>query len=96
MINIKDGNKKKLLGLVIGTLIVSILWTFILYLCLTDYNDLIVEFMKSAKENNLELYSCLILYPIVLIFSFVSCVSNYAVNYKDVDYTSKKSKKRKK
>jgi len=88
-------DKKKVIGLFISSLICSFFCSFLLYLCLTEYNDFIVEFMKSVKENNLGLSVSLILYPVIVIISFMLYSGNYIVN-SGYDISVKKTKKKKK
>ena len=55
------------------SLVSGILCTILLYLCLTEFNEEIVEFMKSVNENNLALQTTLILSPvIILIIGFIN------------------------
>lgn len=57
----------------IDALLGGIAYTVLLYFCLTEFNEDIVEFMKSIAENNLALEASLILFPfIVLITGFMS------------------------
>ena len=96
MFNIKDEKfKKKLLSAFIGALLAGIIWTFVLYLCLTDYNGFIVELMKTVNENNLEFSVCMIFYPVIVILSFILYAGKYAIYYRD-DFSNNKTKKGKK
>ena len=87
--------KKKLLGVLLSAIICGFLWSVLLYLCLTDYNESIVEFMKSVAENNLELATCMILFPIIVIINAVVISSNYVVNSSDGSSVKGTKKRRK-
>ena len=61
--------KRTLLWRIIDSIISAVGLTILLYFCLTDFNQEIVEFLKSVAENNIATETTLILFPILLIIT---------------------------
>jgi len=89
--------KRTLKWRLIDALLGGIAYTVLLYFCLTEFNEDIVEFMKSVAENNLALEVSLILFPIiVLITGFMSIgTAIYTGDSTSTNKIKKSSKKRK-
>lgn len=63
--------KRKLLWRIFDSTIKAACLTILLYFCLTDFNQEIVEFLKSVAENNIEIEITLIFFPILLIITII-------------------------
>ena len=87
--------KKTVLETGVASIIAGIIWTILLYFCLTEFNEEIVEFMKLIDENNLALQATLILSPVIIM---ITLFSNYTpgIAANDISSREKSSKKSKK
>ena len=80
----KKETKKEMMGkkqrykLIIESFISSIIWTIILYLCMTKYNHFIIELLNSIKEQNLAFEMILLLFPIIFLMLKIS--NNFLTN----------------
>ena len=87
--------KRTLKWRLIDSLIGGVGYTILLYFCLTEFNEDIVEFMKSVAENNLALQVCLILFPIIVIVTGFMSIGT-AISTADSSATKKTKKSSKK
>ena len=88
-------DKKELIKFLISNLLVGLVWTFLVYLCLTKYNDMIVEILQVVKEENSALLVCRFLYPIIFIVSCMIYTGRYVISSRQ-DVSVKKNIKKKK
>lgn len=90
---VKRTLKWRLIDAVIG----GVFYTILLYFCLTEFNEDIVEFMKSVAENNLALEVSLIFFPILVIITGAMSIGTAisTANSTDTRKTKKSSKKSK-
>ena len=84
--------KRKNWTLFLESLIESLVFTIVLYLCLTKYNSTIVEVLTSISTNNLAVYFSKIMFPLILIIISMLKIGLYIVNNGKVESNKKKRK----
>lgn len=86
--------KRTLLQRIIDSIISAVALTILLYFCLTDFNQEIVEFLKSVAENNIATEATLILFPILLIITITMNIGMIVTTSNpSASKTNKKNKK---
>lgn len=86
--------KKSLLSVLIESICGAIVSSWLLYICLTNGNEFIVEFFSSAAKNKIELEITLIMFPILLIIiTTLKLMFFYVVNNDNLIEKNKKTKK---
>lgn len=83
--------KRTLLWRIIDSIISAICLSILLYFCLTDFNQEIVEFLKSVAENNRATEATIILFPILLIITITMNICMIVTT--SATKTSKRKKK---
>lgn len=83
--------KRTLLWRIIDSIISAICLSILLYFCLTDFNQEIVEFLKSVAENNRATEATIILFPILLIITITMNICMIVTT--SAPKTSKRKKK---
>ena len=82
--------KRKMWTLLFETLIDALIFTMILYFCVTKYNTVIVDLLNNINENNIGFTFTKIMFPIILIIIATLKLGLYVINNSNINSKNKK------
>lgn len=71
MSKLKKEEPKKIIKMVLETLITAVIYTVVIYLIIGPFNNTCVEILKSVNTNNSELNVIMCVLPILFIILFM-------------------------
>lgn len=84
--------KRKVWALLFESVIDTLIFTIILYLCVTNYNTFIIEILNSISNNNLEFTFSILMFSIILIIITMLKLGFYIVCNGNVEINNNKRK----
>lgn len=84
--------KRKMWTLLFESVMDTLIFTIILYFCVTKYNTTIIEILNSISANNLGYTFSIIMFPIILIIIAMLKLGLYMINNGKTE-VKKKNKK---
>ena len=84
--------KRKMWIILLEAVIDAIILTVMLYYCLSNYNQKIIEFLTSVSTNNMELTVSKVFFPILLIITAMIKLLRYVASGTIEKKTNKKSR----
>ena len=82
--------KRKMWTLLFESIIDALIFTIILYLCVTKYNSVIIESLNNISANNFGFTFSIIMFPIILIIITMLKLGLYIISNENNESKNKK------